>query len=773
MKVSKTKRDKSKGQLKGAQSQAASAPISTRRTWVFRLLTAIVLPLVLFGCLETGLRLGGFGYLTAFFLAKDIHGKRVLVENDKFGFRFFPPELARSPTPLVMEAEKPKNTCRIFILGESAALGDPEPAFGLGRYLQTLLRERFPQTRFEVICTAMTAINSHAILPIARECAARQGDIWVVYMGNNEFVGPFGPATVFGSQVPPLGAIHFNLAIKETRIGQLLSRVVSRRPEQKNWGGMKMFLDHQLSSSDPRRIKAYEYFKSNLNEIINAARGCGAKVVLSTVAVNLRDCPPFASANDNLPAEKKREWQDLYASAVRNQNAGEFSAALSKYEAAAKLDNSYAELQFRWAQCALASSKPELAKEHFKLARDFDTLPFRADDRLNSIIRGAARENTTGTVRLVDPDVTLGRDVPASVPGNESFFEHVHLNFEGNYRLAREVCEAVTEFLPESIKKGGQQSWADLETCARRLGLTEWDKRRVYETLFHRMAEPPFLNQTGHAVRMEDLREALVNFRSKLTPDALERARAIYQAALTASPEDLYLHADFAKLNEDTGDLPSAVVQWTLLRDEIPFAPGPHYYLGKALGAEGKNKEALEELEQALSIRPDLPEALEEKGRLLVRANRLNEGLAVLDQASELEPRNARICMSRAQALAAMGHRGQAIRDLRRAVELQPGYWEAHYLLGVEFAFEGAIEPAAEQFQQTIRLNPNYPLAHLNLGIALAKLHKLEEAISEFQETLRLDPKNQKASQYLAALQSQRERNVHTDQVTPQNATTR
>jgi hypothetical protein len=65
-----------------------------------------------------------------------------------------------------------------------------------------LLRERFPGQRFEVVNVAVTAINSHVILPIARECAQHQGDLWIVYMGNNEMVGPFGAATVFGTRAP-------------------------------------------------------------------------------------------------------------------------------------------------------------------------------------------------------------------------------------------------------------------------------------------------------------------------------------------------------------------------------------------------------------------------------------------------------------------------------------------------------------------------------------------------------------------------------------------
>ena len=122
----------------------------------------------------------------------------------------------------MMEAEKPADTYRIFILGESAARGEPEPPYAASRYLEMLLDERYPNTHFEVVNLGITAINSHVILPIARDCAKADGDLWIIYMGNNEMVGPFGAATVFGAKAPPLGFVRLNLAIQRTRIGQLL-----------------------------------------------------------------------------------------------------------------------------------------------------------------------------------------------------------------------------------------------------------------------------------------------------------------------------------------------------------------------------------------------------------------------------------------------------------------------------------------------------------------------------------------------------------------------
>ena len=114
------------------------------RRWIFRLLASVVAPLLLLGVLEAALRVAGFGHRTSFFVPGQVQGERVLVENPAFGLSFFPPALVRSASPVVMKAEKPPGTCRIFLFGESAAMGDPRPAYGVGRYLEVLLRERFP-----------------------------------------------------------------------------------------------------------------------------------------------------------------------------------------------------------------------------------------------------------------------------------------------------------------------------------------------------------------------------------------------------------------------------------------------------------------------------------------------------------------------------------------------------------------------------------------------------------------------------------------------------
>src|SRR5881409_1662612 len=143
-----------------------------RRKWAFRLI-ALLLPFVLLALLEVVLRLVGYGYPTPFTLKRKFAGKEVFVDNPQFARRYFPPGLARSSHPFLFAARKPENTTRIFILGESAAMGDPEPSYGFARMLELLLRSRYAGHNFEVINAGVSAINSHVIRDIARDLAPR------------------------------------------------------------------------------------------------------------------------------------------------------------------------------------------------------------------------------------------------------------------------------------------------------------------------------------------------------------------------------------------------------------------------------------------------------------------------------------------------------------------------------------------------------------------------------------------------------------------------
>lgn len=764
--------------------------ISTRRRWLFRFLVAVVVPIVVVGGLELGLRVFGYGYPATFFLRTKVNGQDFNVPNDRFGYRFFPRAIARTPVALRMAVKKPPGVYRVFLFGESAAQGDPDPSFGAGRYLQALLRERFPGTDFEVVCVAMTAINSHAILPIARECARRDGDLWIVYMGNNEMVGPFGASTIFGQPAPAIPLVRAELAIKATRTGQLFDNLLQRwRPAPstpKIWGGMTMFTDHQLRYDDPNRIRASDNFAANLADILRAGQDAGVPIILSTVGSNLKDCAPFASLHKaTLSQEQQNIWDGLYRQGTNLQTTGEFQAALRSFTQAEAIDPDYAELHFRIANCDLSLSNALPARHEFELARDDDALGFRADSKINQIIKDAGDRMAGKGVYFVDANSMLAQHAPQNIPGGELFYDHVHLDFAGNYLLARAFAEQAIKLLPEPIANNGKKDWASTEICDARLAVSPWDRLRVWQDNLSRITGPPFSEQLNQPSRIDFYKAKLQELSSQLNSSPPEQARALYTNALAATPYDTYLVGNFGQFLGQIGDLAEAVKEEEFLSQLLPQTPKPPCEAGLMLVRQGNPREAEKYLTQALAVNPEYVPALNQMAMILgnqqktdaavkylTRAIQINPGYAEaylnlgflehyegkLDQATahyreaaELQPSGPLAYYY--QAVCHQG--GEAVQDFQAAIAMDPSFWQARYWLGMELISESQIDDAQAQFTQLVRLRPDFARGHFVYAVCLARHGQLAEAVKEFQLTLQFDPTNAMAQQNLAAVQSQ------------------
>jgi tetratricopeptide (TPR) repeat protein len=778
---------------KNVTPERPASKIPPRRLWLFRIFAATAIPLLVIGGLELVLRLSGYGYPTSYFLKAKIGGKDYYVPNYRFGYRFFPPALARTPVPLRMPVEKPAHTYRIFVFGESAAMGDPDPTFGAWRYLQVLLRERFPGTDFEVVCVAMTAINSHVILPIARECARRDGDLWIIYMGNNEMVGPFGAATVFGSRVAGINQIRAELAIKSTKVGQLLDNLMQQRSDRsstpKIWSGLNMFKDQQLRYDDPNRLRVYADFQKNLDDILRAGQAAGVPVILSTVGSNLKDCAPFGSLHSaGLNEIQKSEWDEIYQEGIALEAAGDYPGALKKYEQAAAIDPQYAELHFRAGRCQLALTNSAQALGDFELARDNDTLAFRADGRLNRIIEDAAEAKANHGVYFLDARGALTQSSPAKIPGNELFYEHVHLNFDGNYLLGRAFAEQTLKLLPKSILAQGKSAWASAELCDRRLGVSPWDRFRIWQENYSRVSEPPFTDQLNDVPRAQFYMAKLKELNSQMTEETREESRATYEAALALAPDDYFLRENFAQFLDESGDLADAPKEEQRVSELLPQNPMTPCIIGRLFVRLGNTSGAEKSFLRALAVRSDFVPALDELGLILANQQKtaeaagyfsravqidsgsvetylnwgfmeqcegkLDQAMAHYQQAARLQPEGPVAHFCQAVTLVAEHQRDESITYFRNAIWMDPNFWQARYLLGGELAVEGQIEEAQAQFSKAVRIRPDFERAHLNNGVTLSKLGKLDEALKEFQITLQLDPTNMVAQQNYKAVQA-------------------
>jgi tetratricopeptide (TPR) repeat protein len=591
--------------------------LTRRRRWAFRLLTILLIPAFFIGLLELALVVAGYGYQTDFFIKSRIGNQDYLIPNYQFSYRFFPKQLARKPFPFRIPAEKSDGVYRIFVFGESAALGDPDPSYGASRYLEILLEGRFPDADFEVVCVAMTAINSHVILPIAEEVAGLDGDLWVIYMGNNEMVGPFGAGTIFGARAPGIPFVRSNLALKKTRVGQLMAQLISKIGSSSgmpsHWTGIDMFALNLLRHDDAEKTGAYRNFERNLQDILGAGREAGVPVILSTVGSNLKDCSPFASLHrENLNSADLAEFERLMQDGRVLEKEKKYEDALNLYRRAIAIDSEYAELHFRIGSCRLALGLIEDARQSFTLARDYDGLAVRADSRINQIIMDAVKRDN-GPVHRVDAAEMFSLHSEKGISGQEHFYEHVHLTVEGNYTLARMFAEQLEAMLPEEITDARNGSWPEHEECNRQLALTQWDRLRLWQEELKRLNLLPFSAQSSNPDNRKYIIGKMRGIKVLMNTDSWQQDKdnQMYVAALERAPEDTFLLENYSEFLNATGKTEEAIVQAEKFAVLLPDFAWTHCWLGALLMEAGRLEEARVSLENSLEVRSDFIPARE------------------------------------------------------------------------------------------------------------------------------------------------------------------
>ncbi|TAK95441.1 MAG: tetratricopeptide repeat protein [Verrucomicrobia bacterium] len=753
---------KSSGEPTESGAQRATLAPNRRRLWLFRFGAMLIVPALFFLVLELALRVAGYGYNPDFFLKQNIDGKSFFVQNEDFSRRFFPPETMRQPNALRMRAEKPPGSIRIFVLGESAAMGDPEPAFGPARYLEVLLQLRHPEMDFEVVNVSFTAINSHVLLPLARECAQHDGDLWLIYMGNNEMVGPFGAATILGAQAPPRPMVRLVTAIQRLRTGQLAMQLVRKlqKPGKTagSWGGMAMFEKQRVAPKSPKRGAVYENFTENLEDMLQCGLDSGAKILLNTVAVNLRDSPPFASwPDETLSSAERKRFDELFAQGrhaqIVTRNA---TNAAQLFAEAAKCDAGFAEAHYRRAMCLEQTGQLDMARAEYQLACDTDALPFRTDSRLNQAIRDAATRHKPERLLVVDAASALAKDTPAGFCGEETFYEHVHFNFDGGYRLGLVWAKSVEQMLPQLQRHATTNDWATQAQSERRLGLSDWNRKLVLQSVLNRLAVAPLSSQFNQSERLQRLANRERDLLSGANEETVVEARALYAEAIAARPDDHYVREAFAVFLESCGDRAGALREWHKVAELLPHDFLPWFEIGSLLAKQGNHLEAQDNFRQALARRPSLVEGWSELGQSLGASQEFGPALAAFERASALRPADPVLWAYRARALAGLERRTEAIALYRKAIELNPAYVEAHVALGDQFSASGRISEAIAAYETALNLKPDYALAHLNLGVMFARQNRFDEAILEFRKTLALEPDNPVAQDYLRQVQAQK-----------------
>jgi tetratricopeptide (TPR) repeat protein len=230
------------------------------------------------------------------------------------------------------------------------------------------------------------------------------------------------------------------------------------------------------------------------------------------------------------------------------------------------------------------------------------------------------------------------------------------------------------------------------------------------------------------------------------------RALATYEQAVEVNPNDasIRLQLGRAYVTERRYDNAREHLERSVALNPTAAA---RVELARTYQAEERIEEALREVDEALSLAAQDPEALTVKGDILYRMQRHDEALQILEQAIASDPSMPQAHAEKGAILEGLGQAKPAIAAFERSVELDPGYAWAHARLGFLRLSLGDSAGALAAINTALALSPS-PTADLHVarGQALYYLASttsaFNEAVRAFDEALRLDPSNSEAFRY-------------------------
>jgi len=713
-----------------------------RRVWLFRLLAVFLVPALLLLSVEGVLRIAGYGRSVRATVERNIGGVDSHVVNRHFGWRFFPREVARSAFFFSYPAVKDEETFRIFVLGGSAAQGDPQRAYSFSRMLSVMLEEQFPSTKFEVINTAITATNSHVVREVVSDIVDHEPDLLIVYLGNNEVVGPFGAANPLVPYSGHKGFIRTKLWVGTTKIGQLVEDVghnlSSGSEAPRRWRAMEEFTGSQVRHDAPALQGVYRHYEENLSDICDMAADAGVPLLLSTVSVNLRDLSPFASLhNEQLEKDGLDRWNEAFERGKSLEDVNQYQAAIAAYLEASEIDAEYAELQYRLAECYRKTDHLDAAQKHYSQARDYDTLRFRADSTINEIVRNVAKQRQADGIRLVDAERGIAAHSPYKVPGREMFYEHVHFTFHGNYRLAEVMLTEVERHLPKHARsQKSKKSVLSEDGCKQRLAFTAIDELNVEAEVLRRLEQAPFIERYDATEEIAAQRTVVQKAAEALAKEAPGQFHQTYRAAIAKSPKDQVLRLMFGEslISRGGSNLKEGIEQLLEVYELGNQHFGVQAELGNALVRAGEHERAREWIARAIELEPRFHGGHYALGQQLVAEGEYGRAANAFAEAVRLNSDSLDYRFSYAMALDAAGRKAAAIEELESLLEsrtLGPQQrFQVLTMLGASLAsqekFQAAIA-ACEKARQLVSAEQKDLLKELDASIRLYRSGRVSD----------------------------------------------
>jgi tetratricopeptide (TPR) repeat protein len=162
--------------------------------------------------------------------------------------------------------------------------------------------------------------------------------------------------------------------------------------------------------------------------------------------------------------------------------------------------------------------------------------------------------------------------------------------------------------------------------------------------------------------------------------------------------------------------------------------------LGDIYNGLGNYRQALEDLNRAIEIKPGYAEAYVNRGNAYNGLGNYRQAIEDYDRAIEIKPGCAEAYVNRGNAYNGLGNYRQAIEDCDRAIEIKPGYAEAYVNRGLAYFFFGNYRQAIEDLNRAIEINPGLAQAYNNGGNAYFFFGNYRQALEYLNRAIEINP---------------------------------
>ncbi len=164
-----------------------------------------------------------------------------------------------------------------------------------------------------------------------------------------------------------------------------------------------------------------------------------------------------------------------------------------------------------------------------------------------------------------------------------------------------------------------------------------------------------------------------------------------------------------------------------------------HFLAAKALSAEGRHLEAIDEYREVVKLEPEWAEAWYNAGNEFYRTRDIDRAAKFYEHAIKVDPTHLKSYNNLGIVLTDLGQTKKAIKVLQRVTAIDPGYVKAWISLGLAYHAAEQYPKAAMTFKEAIRINPETADAYANLGNTYAVQELYVEAVEAYRRALRLN----------------------------------